>query len=217
MDFLCHVLSFPNLRGDRFARNRFSYMFISSERALLAVRTIPHFAGTQDWKKLTNRLLQVVPGLRELLAFPLDLFLLEVHSPVVQLVLRVPEVQVIQEPLEVPGPLSFHSGPVTTRTCSAVSQFSISLPQGSSSTNMGTSEAVWESLDLQMHQEKLPTVSTFGGVGFTLLRESVNDWWVCVCVFSHVHMCMYVSVSSDLLTKFPKLSHLRSFVLNKSN
>lgn len=106
-------LSCPfSLWEDIFGRNTFARMFISSEGAVLAVRTVPHFTEQQDWKKLTNRLLLVVPGLQGLLGLPLDLALLGVHSPVVQLVLQVLGVQGIQELLEVPGPLSFHSEPV---------------------------------------------------------------------------------------------------------
>lgn len=48
-------LSCPfSLWEDIFARNTFARMFISSEGALLAVRTVPHFTEQQNWKK-TNQ------------------------------------------------------------------------------------------------------------------------------------------------------------------
>lgn len=145
LDFLCHVFTcpFPVSEETYLAGTNLQVYSLVLKELCWLWEPSPTSQKSKTGKKLTNRLLQVVPGLQELLAFPLDLFLLEVHSPVVQLVLQVLGAPGIQEPLEVPGLLSFHSGPVTTGTCLVVTQFSISLPQISISPNEGQARLSW--------------------------------------------------------------------------
>lgn len=68
-------------------------------------------------RKLTNRLLQVVQGLQELLGCPLDQVLPVVHSLLVQVVLQVLGTQGCQDPPEDLDLPSHHSGPVTMGIC----------------------------------------------------------------------------------------------------
>lgn len=90
------------------------FLFISLEGVSLALGTInPLHRKTGLERKLTNRLLQVVQGLQEVLGCPLDQALPKVHSLMVQPVLQVLGTQGCQDPLEDPGLPSPHSGPVS--------------------------------------------------------------------------------------------------------